>query len=64
MGTAQSERPTHRVVYTKASFGATITSSVLTLDDLPDHKLTQSFRIDTGRTTDADFTITQEHVYI
>ncbi|MBZ5499962.1 MAG: hypothetical protein LAP85_26490 [Acidobacteriia bacterium] len=64
LGTAPSERPTHRVVYTKASFGATITSSVLTIDDMPDHKLVQSFRIDAGRTTDPDFVITQEHAYI
>lgn len=64
MGTAQSERPTHRVLYTKASFGAEITSSVLTIDDMPDHKLVQSFRIDTGRTTHPEFVITQEYAYI
>ena len=64
MGTAPSERATHRVVYTKASFGTTVTSSVLTIDDMPDHKLVQSFRIDAGRTTNPDFVITQEHAYI
>jgi hypothetical protein len=63
LAAAQSKGSTRRIVFTKASFGSMITNSVLTLDDLPDHKLTQSFRMDTGRTTDADFVITQELVY-
>jgi hypothetical protein len=52
-----------RVVYTKAGFGATIATSFLTLEDGPDHKLTQSFRIDRGQTTDAEFVITEEQIY-
>jgi hypothetical protein len=61
---AQGAHPTRRVVYTKASFGPVISNSVLAVDDMPEHKLSLTLRVDTGRTTDPDFTIVQESAYI
>jgi hypothetical protein len=61
--TAPGERPARRVVFTKARLGKVARRDVLAPDDVPEHTLVQSYRVDVGETSDADFTIVRELVY-
>jgi len=58
-----SAAQSRKVIYTKENFGTPISEHTLSLDDATDHKLTQSFRIDVGHTSDPQFDIAQEFVY-
>jgi hypothetical protein len=62
-GPASGERPTRRVVFRKARLGKVARRDVLAPDDVPEHTLVQSYRVDVGETSDADFTIVRELVY-
>ena len=60
---AQLPSKARKVIYTKVNFGTNISEHALPLDDASDHKLTQSFRIDVGHSSDPELDIAQEFVY-